>query len=296
MKYIANRDIILLRGELIMEFLQLKYFQHAAKTENFSHTAEKFRVPPSSISISIKKLETELGVKLFDRNSNKLTLNEKGRLFLKCTENIFEELDNTVASLQSLNNQPDGKIHLLVNTNRQTITKIISDFRAKYPNVSFFLDLDESKDYKNYDIVITDSIIDSGNFDKYDFIKEEIVLACHSQNPISSRKQINMSSLKNEKFISLSPNHSLRSITDKLCKQAGFNPNIVIECDDPFYIREYLKMEMGVSIVPLFSWKNQLDSSISLIRINNGVFRHSKIYVNKNATECARFFAQHIKV
>lgn len=279
-----------------MEFLQLKYFQYAAKTVNFSHTAEKFRVPPSSVSTSIKKLETELGVKLFDRKSNRLVLNEKGRIFLKCVENIFREIDTTVSALKALDGQPDGKIRILVNTNRRTITRVISDFRSSYPNVSFSIDLDESKDYKNYDIVITDSIIDNGNFEQYDFISEEIMLACHTSNPLSSRKSIPMNMLRNEKFISLPQNHSLRSITDKLCQQAGFKPDIVIECDDPYYIREYLKMEMGVSIIPSFSWENQLDNSISLIRINEGVFRNSKIYVNKNAPECARFFAQHIKV
>ena len=279
-----------------MEFLQLKYFLHSAKTENFSHTAEKFRVPPSSVSISIKKLETELGVKLFDRKSNKLMLNEKGRVFLTYVENMFRELDETISALKNLEGQPDGKIRMLVNTNRRTITKIISEFRSSYPNVSFSIDLDESKDYKNYDIVITDSIIDNGSFEQYDFISEEIMLACHSRNPLSSRKNITMDILRNEKFISLPQNHSLRNITDKLCSQAGFLPDIVIECDDPFYIREYLKMEMGISIVPLFSWENQLDNSISLIRINDGVFRNSKLYVNKNAPEIARFFAQHIKV
>ncbi len=279
-----------------MEFLQLKYFLHSAKTENFSHTAEKFLVPPSSVSISIKKLEMELGVKLFDRKSNKLSLNEKGRIFLNYVENMFHELDKTMSALKDLEGQPDGKIRLLVNTNRRTITKVISNFRSSYPNVSFSIDLDESKDYNNYDIVITDSIINNGNFEQYNFISEEIMLACHSSNPLSSRKSIPMNMLRNEKFISLSPNHSLRNITDNLCRQAGFVPNIVIECDDPFYIREYLKMEMGISIVPLFSWENQLDNSIVLIRINDGIFRNSKIYINKNATESAKFFARHIKV
>lgn len=279
-----------------MEFLQLEYFKHAAKTENFSHTAEKFRVPPSSVSSSIKKLEGELGVRLFDRKSNKLFLNEKGRLFLSCVENIFLELEKAKSGLLDLDGQPDGKVRILVNTNRRIITKVISQFRVKYPNVSFSLDLDESKDYKNYDIVITDSIIENGDFEQYEFLTEEIMLACHTSNPLSSRKQVNMSMLRNEKFISLSQNHSLRNITDKLCKQAGFNPDIVIECDDPFYIREYLKMGMGVTIIPVFSWENQFDDTISFIKINDGVYRHSKIYVNKHTTECAKFFSRHIKV
>ena len=76
-----------------MEFLQLKYFCHAAKTENFSHTAEAFLVPASSVSSSIKKLEEELGVQLFNRSSNKLSLNENGMVFLKTANSILNELE-----------------------------------------------------------------------------------------------------------------------------------------------------------------------------------------------------------
>ena len=55
-----------------MELLQLMYFCDAAEEENFSHTAQKYQVPPSNISQSVKRLEAELGVKLFDRSANRI--------------------------------------------------------------------------------------------------------------------------------------------------------------------------------------------------------------------------------
>ena len=76
-----------------MELLQLKYFSHAAKTENFSRTAEKYIVPTSCVSASIKKLEQEIGVKLFDRSSNRIKLNEYGKILLSAvdkSEEIFK--------------------------------------------------------------------------------------------------------------------------------------------------------------------------------------------------------------
>ena len=62
-----------------MEFLQLKYFFESSKNENFAKTAEKFMVPPSSVSTAIKRLENELGCELFDRKSNSILLNENGK-------------------------------------------------------------------------------------------------------------------------------------------------------------------------------------------------------------------------
>ena len=53
-----------------MELLQLRYFYESADNENFSRTADKYMVPPSSVSMSIKKLENELGCELFERSAN----------------------------------------------------------------------------------------------------------------------------------------------------------------------------------------------------------------------------------
>lgn len=55
-----------------MEMLQLKYFLESAKSESFAKTAEKYMVPASSVSASVKCLEQELGCSLFDRSCNRI--------------------------------------------------------------------------------------------------------------------------------------------------------------------------------------------------------------------------------
>ena len=64
-----------------MEFLQIKYFCDAAETENLSKTAERYFVPTSSVSQSIKRLENELGCELFEHRTNKILLNSAGKRF-----------------------------------------------------------------------------------------------------------------------------------------------------------------------------------------------------------------------
>ncbi|MBQ3124603.1 MAG: LysR family transcriptional regulator [Clostridia bacterium] len=278
-----------------MEFLQLTYFQHAARTENFSHTATHFRVPPSSVSSSIKKLEDELETKLFDRSANRLILNENGKRFLKSVDNIFSELDRAKNDISDMSGKPSGKIHLLINNNRMTMTGIIADFRNKYPDISFILDFDGDKAYTDYDMIITDETITSNAFESFDFISEEVMLAVHKTNPISERDEITMSELENEKFICLHKNYSLRTFTDILCRSACISPDIVIECDDPQCIRDYLIMGMGVSLFPTVSWQRQTHPSIKLLRVDGGVYRNSKIYISRKSSLSTRIFLEHIK-
>ena len=65
-----------------MELLQLKYFYESANTESFTKTAQRHLIPVSSVSASIKRLEKELGCKLFDRTSNRIKLNQNGKRHL----------------------------------------------------------------------------------------------------------------------------------------------------------------------------------------------------------------------
>ena len=62
-----------------MELLQLRYFYESACHESITKTAERYMVPPSSVSLSIKRLEQELGCPLFDRTGNRIRLNDNGR-------------------------------------------------------------------------------------------------------------------------------------------------------------------------------------------------------------------------
>ena len=277
-----------------MEFLQLTYFQHTAKTENISHTAAHFRVPPSSVSSSIKKLENELETQLFDRSANRLSLNDNGKRFLKSVDVIFSELEQAKNDIGDMSGKPHGKIHLLINNNRMTMTDIISEFRNIYPDISFILDFDGDKNYTEYDMIISDDLLTSNAFEIHNFISEEVMLAVHKTNAIAELDKINMSELEKEKFLCLHKNYSLRTFTDRLCREACINPDIVIECDDPQCIRDYLMMGMGVSLFPAFSWQRQIHPSIKLLRINNGVYRHSKIYINKKSSLSTKIFLEHI--
>ena len=56
-----------------MELLQLRYFQTVAKMESITRAAKHYMIPQSSMSQTIKRLETELGdIKLFDRRNGRL--------------------------------------------------------------------------------------------------------------------------------------------------------------------------------------------------------------------------------
>lgn len=286
------------KGRGFVEILQLKYFSHAAKSENFSHTAKKFSVPTSCVSASIKKLEKEIGVSLFDRTSNTIKLNEYGRIFLSAVTESEEIFKKASADILKLSGTPFGELKLLILTNRQRITEVISEFKLEYPQTSFNIKhqwQEGASDISEYDIVVSDFGIPDTRFDKKFWLHEEIFLAVHKDNPLSKKKRISAGEMQEEKFVSMEKGSSLRHCADTFFEENGIKPDIVIECDDPKYIRNYLKMGLGVTFFPGISWKEEVDNEIKLLHIGEGLYRDSYIYVNKTASNAARMFSKKLE-
>ena len=65
-----------------MEWQQLEYFNVVAQTEHFTNAAEQLSIAQPTLSRSISKLESELGVPLFERKGRQVILNRYGRLFM----------------------------------------------------------------------------------------------------------------------------------------------------------------------------------------------------------------------
>ena len=263
-----------------MELLQLKYFCHAAESENFSQTANKFSVPQSAVSQSIKRLEDELNIKLFDRNKNKIELNENGIAFLRHISTALNEIEQGCEEIKRNNTYASGTVKILIKNNRRYITDCIADFKKKYPYISFVIShKTDTKSEEEFDFVISDTP-PPGSFKRVKLVKERIMLSVSKDNPLSSKSIITASDISNEKFISMPKSSNLFNYFIDFCKENNISPAITVYCDDPFYIRKYTSMNLGVSFFPEFSWKGLSEEGTVNIPIENAPKRTSYLFFN----------------
>ncbi len=271
-----------------MELLQLKYFCHAAKTENFSKTAEAFLVPTSNISQSIKRLETELGEKLFNRSANRIKLNKKGKEFydrVNMALNILEDAKSYIANEQEIT------LRICILMHRHIIMKSIEDFRKKYPKCNFITTHTMPDDLFDYDIVVTDQEI-SNNFSKTVVAEEDFVLA-YNKNFFSFSEKLSLSELADTSFISMDNESSVFKNTLTICKKLGFSPKIALQSEDPFYVRKCIELGLGVSFVPSFSWQGMFSDEIDFKDIGNHS-RKINIYQNRYSNNTVNAFKEHL--
>ena len=250
-----------------MEILQLKYFCDAAETENFSKTAKKFLVPTSNISRAIRCLEKELGCELFEHNVNKVKLNYEGKRFYADVSRALFLLENAKMRISDDGNIIDGEIRLVCLNNRRTVTMAIEKFILKYPDVKFTIhhSLDAAEDF---DILISDTCPCEYS-KKFLLVDEEICVAMSKEHPLAYGDHIDVSCLENERFITMTAGSSMHKITVSLCNDAGFTPNIAIQTDDPFYLRKYVEMGLGIAFVPTNSWDGLFPENVVLKQLDH---------------------------
>ena len=279
-----------------MELLQLKYFCDAAESENFSQTASKFSVPQSAVSQSIKRLENELSIELFDRNKNKIELNENGFAFLHHIRTALNEIEQGCEEIKRKNSEAHGNIKILIKNNRRYITDCIAEFKKKYPYISFTISHESvTKNESDFDFVISDSQ-PNGNFKKRELIKERILLSVSKDNPLSSKSIIKAEDISDEKFILMPKSSNLFNYFNEFCKNQNINPSITIFCDDPFYIRKYTAINLGVSLFPEFSWKGLAYNETVNIPIENAPERTSYLFYNSTFNNASKLFFDFINL
>jgi len=230
-----------------MEILQLRYFFESAKNESFAKTAQKYRVPLSSVSASVKRLETELGCSLFDRQSNRIVLNENGKKLQNSLCMIFDELSSVTQNLSPA--QAETKeIKISVRALRNEITDHIIEYAALHPQVTFKTFFDFGKtDFENDDIIIGDDPEKYPGYDYFEFSSKRILLVAAKDSPLCGQK-LYIKQLWNQPFISMGEHTSTHKMLLTACKNEGFTPNFVVHTNDLQCWNKYIQAGIGIGI------------------------------------------------
>ncbi len=274
-----------------MELLQLRYFCDAAETENFSRTAQRHQVPPSDVSQSIKRLETELSVKLFDRTANRIVLNARGKAFYQKVKQALLLLED--ARAEAADHEDIGELRLSIQTNRRIVMQTVRSFRQLHPKVDVLTTHQLHSDPGDFHLIIGDEGLAESGFRRRKLLSEDIYLAMSRSNPLAAEEGIDAEALSAEPFISLGPGNSMHHITLAACRRWGFKPHIAIQSDDPFYIRKCVELDLGVAVIPSVSWKGQISESVCLRKID-GFQRNTYVYWDekKYVPACAKVFLE----
>ena len=268
-----------------MEIQQFRYFLTAARYENLTKAAEELHIAQPALSQSVKRLETELGVSLFDRKNHRIELNEQGKLLKKRLIPLMESIDNLKDELWESVYSSEGTIYLNFLSASNLITNCIISYRAQKPDVQF--QVSQLEMMENCDIHIESRIAMSvtpphpqelpEGIVRREYLREEIFLAVPPDSKFAKHKTIDLREVKEENFIRLGNGWQLRMICDDFCRRAGIRPQAVFEGNSPESVRNLVAAGLGIGFWPEKAWGGPPGHGVVLIPIRYPICRRDLV-------------------
>jgi DNA-binding transcriptional LysR family regulator len=271
--------------EVTMELLQLRYFLTVARTLNISHAAKHHLIPQPAMSKTISRLEKELGIQLFHRYKNKLSLTDDGKAFYRSVSASLHEIDSTVQQFT----QPDaplcGELKILVQQHRGTIVDCIMAFKKRYPQASFQIFYEQDTlDYQDFDLCICCDQPDAAFNGSICLITENLKLVVPAHHPAAAQKSVRFQDLQDEEFAMISRGSNLWQQTALQCRQAGFEPRVSITCSDLYCLMKYIRAGMAITLGPEIAWKDLLSDALVFVPTEPALHRSTYAFWNQFKT------------
>jgi LysR family transcriptional regulator, hydrogen peroxide-inducible genes activator len=243
-----------------MELQQLRYFCAIADTGSFSRAAQKTHVSQPSLSQQIRKLEDELGARLFDRLGRTVELTELGRAFLPRARAVLRELETARSDVVEKKKSISGPISVGVipTIAPYFLPPILATFSRKYPEVHVSVAeeitqlLLERLRAGTMDAAIVALPLQarSHEFLSFPLMAEKLYAVLPKQHALAKRQAVSLDELQDDPFLLLRDGHCFRETAVAACKRARLNPKIIFESGQFSSILSMVSAGLGVSIVP----------------------------------------------
>lgn len=239
-------------------FVWKKYVYEVYKERSFTKAAQNLYISQPSLSARIKKIEEIIGEPLFDRSTTPLQLTEVGKVYIEAAEEITQIEQRVENYINDLAGLKTGNLAVGASTlfAAYVVPSLIIQFNQKFPDVHIQLiegntaELEEMLGSNALDFVIDNYHYDSILYNKELYCEENILLAVPKHFAVNeelgmyqlSYKNIKNKNYLNQKypavplgrfadlpFIMLTQGNDTRTRGDRLCRNVGFKPNIVLE-------------------------------------------------------------------
>ncbi|MEC0331250.1 LysR family transcriptional regulator [Paenibacillus macerans] len=247
-----------------MELRQLLYTLKIAEEKNFSRAADKLHIAQPSLSQQLSKLEQELGVKLFQRNTSTVELTYAGASFIQHAQKIMDAVAQLRQEMDDISQLRAGRVVVgsMPITGSHLLPYVLPAFKEAYPDIEITLLEDTSLKLEKLtagggtDLSLLSLPLQEPTL-AYEPIGEEIIdLAVPPNHRLASsgeaRSGVKLEQLRDEPFIVLKKGQGFRKLTVDLCRGAGFEPNVVFESNNIETVQSLVAAGMGITLVPRF--------------------------------------------
>ena len=236
----------------------IRCFVAVAEELHFGRAAERLSISQPNLSRTIQYIEQEIGVLLFERSNRHVALTEAGTNFLSGCTKALNHIEGAINQALKTTSGETGRL-VIGYTDiaiAGELSPILKSFRQRYPDIA----VEPRHDYTNAQLndleagvldfgFLTGPIIRSG-YETVTVQRDRFVVVLYESHPLTAETEIPLSALAEEPFVlgtTANWTHYHQHLYS-LCRQAGFEPQVVQSASNSEGIFGLIACEMGISI------------------------------------------------
>ena len=240
-----------------MDLSELHVFLTVASERSFSRAGAKLHRTQPAVSQAIRRLEDELGERLFDRSSKQGALTEAGRVLREYAQRLMRLSEEAEMAVRELRDLRRGRV--LVGANEAAVhalLPLIQRFRAGHPQIQVDVRRVPSR---QVGVEVLQGSLDFGMITfqpaergllSLNIGPDELVMLVHPQHPLASRKQVTMAEFGRETVIAHNDPSPARERVLRVFEQKHAPINIQLALPSLEAIKRAVEMKLGVALLP----------------------------------------------
>jgi LysR family hydrogen peroxide-inducible transcriptional activator len=240
----------------------LQYLVAVAETRHFGRAAEACFVSQPTLSTQIKKLETELGVELIERNPRHIMLTDAGERIVARAKIVLAEAEN-IRNIAKQTQDPESgtlRVGLFPTLAPYLLPHVVPQVHARFPKLELLLVEEKTeviverlRDGRLDVGVLARPIHDDHLHEEYLFA-EDFLLAVPSDDPLAGQDTpVPLSALAQENVLLLEEGHCLRDQALEVCQLAGASERAGFRATSLETLRQMVAAGVGVTLLPQLS-------------------------------------------
>ena len=288
-----------------MNARQLEYAIRLARVRNFSQVAEELKISQPALSKQILNLESELGVKLFDRNTNPLTLTPAGAHFVQEAQELLYREDQLLRSMERYRSGEAGELVIGVTPFRSSylMPGVVAQLRRKFPGIRVRLAeygsdvLRREVAEGRYDLAVVNLPVDESVLEARVLEKDRLVLVLRrellAQYPtLRAGQAVEIGRCAQVPFVVVGQAQEMRQLFDKLCARAEIHPQIAAEVVGLTTAWDMARAGVGATLLPLQFVERNAGEDMVILPLKETVYSRQVAIVTRRGqylSEAARY-------
>jgi DNA-binding transcriptional LysR family regulator len=240
---------------------QLRVLLAIARVKSFTKTGASIGMTQSAVSHSVRELETELGLKLFDRTTREVEMTDTGKRLAAVLEPLLDELDDILKNAHSIGEQLQGKVRIATSPTISAglMPHCISECGERYPDIQLILwdrvqsHVLESVRNGEVDFGVIVEPKSSIEYHCEPILTEPFCLVCRQDHPFAKGRTVKWSSLAGQNLVLLDHASGSRQLIDRALRSQKIECNVVQELGHSTTVFQMVSAGIGVSILPLLA-------------------------------------------